>query len=79
MTIRRGDVVLIQIQFSGQAAHKLRPALVVQADHNNRRLQDTIVAVITSTTHRAASERTQLLLNPKSTEDQSTGLLHPLQ
>ncbi len=54
----------------------MRPALVVQSDHNNVRLNDTIVAVITKTTHRAAREATQLLIDLNTPEGQQSGLLH---
>jgi mRNA interferase MazF len=49
---------------------------VVQADHNNRRLQDTIVAIITSTTRRASLEPTQLLIEVATPEGRQSGLLH---
>ena len=77
MTISRGDVVLVSFPFSTGAGGKVRPALVVQSDLNNRRLVNTIVAMITSTTHRAAHAPTQLLIDPTSPEGQSSGLLHP--
>ena len=50
--MKRGDVVLIDYPFSAGGGSKVRPALVVQADRNNRRLQDTIVALITSNVSR---------------------------
>jgi mRNA interferase MazF len=49
---------------------------VVQSDQNNPRLQDTIVAVITSTAGRAARERTQLLIDISTPDGQQSGLLH---
>ena len=47
MTVKRGDVVLVPVPFTSGVGGKVRPALVVQTDHNNNRLADTIVAVIT--------------------------------
>jgi mRNA-degrading endonuclease toxin of MazEF toxin-antitoxin module len=55
---------------------KVRPALVVQSDHNNVRLTHTIVAIITKTTHRATSEATQLLIDISTPEGKQSGLLH---
>ena len=75
MTLRRGDVVLVRFPFSSGAGGKLRPALVVQNDRNNRRLANVIVAAITTRTHHQG-EPTQLLLDPASTDGQSSGLKH---
>lgn len=38
MTLKRGDVVLVEFPFSSGSVSKLRPALVVQTNRNNRRL-----------------------------------------
>jgi mRNA interferase MazF len=76
MNVRRGDVVLLPIAFTSKVGAKLRPALVVQSDHNNVRLDDTIVAIITKTTHRAAREPTQFLVDINTPEGQQSGLLH---
>lgn len=73
----RGEVVLVSFPFSSGAGAKVRPALVVQTDRNNRRLPSTIVAMISSTTARAGTEPTQLLVDPHSPEGGSSGLLHP--
>jgi mRNA interferase MazF len=75
MTVRRGDIVLLHFPFSDGRGGKARPALVVQSDANNRRLDDTIVALITRTTHRAHREPTQLLIDPSRPEDRPSGLL----
>lgn len=76
MNVRRGDVVLVPIRFSAGSEAKTRPVLVVQSDHNNRRLHDTIVAVITSTVSRASKEKTQLLIDVSTPEAQTSGLLN---
>ena len=73
--MRRGDVVLVDFPFSSGAGSKVRPALVVQADGNNRRLRNTVVAMITSTTRRSA-EPTQLLVDVSTPEGRRSGLLH---
>jgi mRNA interferase MazF len=75
MTFRRGDIVLVRFPFSSGASGKLRPALVVQNDRNNRRLANVILAAITTRTHHSG-EPTQLLVDPASTEGLSTGLKH---
>jgi mRNA interferase MazF len=76
MRVHRGDVVLLPIAFTSGGGGKLRPALVVQSDHNNVRLNDTIVAIVTKTAHRATSEPTQLLIEINTPEGQQSGLLH---
>ena len=43
--MKRGDVVLVDFPFTSGSVSKKRPALVVQCDRNNGRLQDTIVAI----------------------------------
>jgi mRNA interferase MazF len=76
MRVQRGDVVLLPITFTTGGGGKLRPALVVQSDHNNARLNATIVAIITKTTHRATTEATQLLIDVNTPEGRRSGLLH---
>lgn len=73
--MRRGEVVLVRFPFSSGAGAKVRPAVVVQNDQNNGRLISTIVAMITSTTKRAASLPTQMLIDPANAEGHSSGLL----
>ena len=46
--MKRGDVVLVDFVYSSGKTSKLRPALVIQSDHNNLLLTKTIVAQITS-------------------------------
>jgi mRNA-degrading endonuclease toxin of MazEF toxin-antitoxin module len=48
---------------------------MVSSDHNNRRLHDAIVAVITGTTSRAQLEPTQLLIELATPEGRRSGLL----
>ena len=76
MRVQRGDVVLLPIVFTSGVGMKMRPAVVVQSNHNNVRLNDTIVAIVTKTTHRATRESTQLLIDINSPEGQRSGLLH---
>ena len=74
MSVRRGDVVLVDFPFAGGSASKVRPALVVQNDRDNDRLTNTVIAMITSRTERSA-EATQLLLDISTAEGQRTGLI----
>jgi mRNA interferase MazF len=76
MKVKRGDVVLVPIAFVSGIGVKVRPALVVQSDHNNQRLDHTIVAIITTTTHRVGREATQLLIELATPEGKQSGLLH---
>jgi mRNA interferase MazF len=73
MTLRRGDVVLLDWPFAGGTGRKYRPALVIQNDRDNQRLTNTIVAMITSLTHRAA-EPTQLFIDLSTPEGKQSGL-----
>jgi mRNA-degrading endonuclease toxin of MazEF toxin-antitoxin module len=50
--MKRGDVVILDHPFSDASGSKVRPALVVQADRDNARLSNTIVALITKNTSR---------------------------
>jgi mRNA interferase MazF len=75
MPVKRGDIVLVPVPDTSGAPGKTRPALVVSSDHNNRRLQDAIVAVITGTTLRAKLEPTQLLIELATPEGRQSGLL----
>ncbi len=74
MNVSRGDVVLVDFPFSSGTGQKLRPAVVVQNDHNNRRLASTILAPITSNT-RHHGEPTQVLIDVSLADGQRTGLL----
>jgi mRNA-degrading endonuclease toxin of MazEF toxin-antitoxin module len=46
MKSQRGDVVLVSYPFASGGGSKVRPALVIQCDRNNGRLDNTIVAQI---------------------------------
>ncbi|MEX2171999.1 MAG: type II toxin-antitoxin system PemK/MazF family toxin [Pirellulales bacterium] len=76
MKYARGDIVLADLPFTDRTGSKVRPALVVQNDHNNARLDDVILALITRTTTRAATEPTQLMVDVNAPDGQATGLLH---
>ena len=73
--MKRGDIVLLAFPFSDGSGTKIRPALVVQSDRNNRRLTNTIVAMISSATQRADSESSQLRIDLHSSAGKKSGLL----
>jgi mRNA-degrading endonuclease toxin of MazEF toxin-antitoxin module len=70
-------VVLALFPFTDGSGTKRRPGLVVQGDRNNRRLNDVILALITSNTQRASQEPTQLLIDIATPDGRQSGLLHP--
>ena len=74
MNVSRGDVVLVDYPFSDRTGSKVQPALIVQANHLNRRITDTILAAITCSTHRASPE--QLFIDVSTAEGGGTGLRH---
>ena len=74
MRVRRGEVVLVDFPYSDTTGSKVRPALVVQADTLNQRLDDTILALITSSRHRRIGAATQLVMDITTAEGQQTGL-----
>jgi mRNA interferase MazF len=74
--VKRGDIVLVPVPDTSGLPGKNRPVLVVSSDLNNHRLQDAIVAVITSTTSRAKLEATQLLIELRTPEGKQSGLLN---
>ena len=74
---RRGDVVIVAFPFVTGSSGKNRPALVIQCDRNNQRLQNTIVAMITGNTRLATTEPTQILIDPATPDGEASGLAFP--
>lgn len=70
--VSRGDIVIASVP-QGQSS-KVRPVVVIQNDHNNRRLTNTIVAIITSNTRLATREPTQVLVDITTPDGKRTGL-----
>jgi mRNA interferase MazF len=75
MRSERGDVVLVSFPFTSGDRSKRRPALVIQSNHNNLRLANTILVQITSNTSRVDREQTQVLIDPDTSDGQTSGLL----
>jgi mRNA-degrading endonuclease toxin of MazEF toxin-antitoxin module len=75
MKVERGDVILVSYPFAIATGSKVRPAVVIQSDRNNGRLDNTIIAQLTPRTRYAKTERTQLLIEAASPAGQQAGLL----
>ncbi len=75
MTLRRGDVVIVDF-FPTDPRAKVRPALIVQNDRDNARMQRTIVVQITSNTSRSR-EDTQYLIDSAHPDWTKSGLRLP--
>ncbi|REJ89239.1 MAG: type II toxin-antitoxin system PemK/MazF family toxin [Planctomycetota bacterium] len=74
MTVRRGEIVLVDFPFSDQTGRKVRPALVVQNDQWNRVIDDTILALITGSRRRRIGAATQFVSELATPEGQQSGL-----
>jgi mRNA interferase MazF len=75
MSVSRGDVILTFVPNVGSPGGKVRPALIVQSDVNNARLNETIIVSITSNIARV-HEATQLLIEVATPDGAASGLLH---
>jgi mRNA-degrading endonuclease toxin of MazEF toxin-antitoxin module len=76
MKCQRGDVVLVSYPFASGGGSKVRPALVVQCDRNNGRLDNTVIVQITSRIRYAHSEPTQVFVSASSPAGRQAGLLN---
>jgi len=74
MSVRRGDVVLIDAPFVTRPGSKIRPMLVVQTDVNNARMANTIVVTISTNLSRSR-EPTQVLIDVGTPAGRQSGLL----
>jgi mRNA interferase MazF len=76
MNLQRGDIVVVDFPQPVGQPTKRRPVVVVQNDQNNRRLSNSIFAMVTSNTRLAQTEPTQFLIDVTTTEGKQSGLLH---
>jgi mRNA-degrading endonuclease toxin of MazEF toxin-antitoxin module len=80
MSVRRGDVVLLQAPFTSGAGAQSRPMLVVQNDANNARMANTILVFITTNLARSSEPtqglRTSKSLSPKDLRRHSARFVH---
>lgn len=74
MNARRGDVVILDFPQAPGQPPKRRPAVVVQSDHNNSRLTNSIFAMVTSNIRLATTEPAQVLIDVGTPDGQRTGL-----
>jgi mRNA-degrading endonuclease toxin of MazEF toxin-antitoxin module len=71
--MNRGDIVIAPFPFQDQPGEKLRPALIVQHDRENRRLQNTILVMITGNL-KDAGQPTTYLIDPSQPNGTGSGL-----
>ena len=74
MRVNRGEIVLVDFPYSNHTGSKIRPALVVQSDVWNQRLDDTILALITSSPQRMTGAPTQYFIDTSTVEGQQARL-----
>lgn len=74
--MNRGDIVLVPFPFQDKPGEKVRPAVVVQCDVENRRLANTILAMITGNLDDVGQPAT-VLIDPQSVEGAGAGLNGP--
>src|SRR4051812_13669090 len=70
--MNRGEVVLVDWDYSDKTGSKMRPAVVVQADYLNGLIDDTVLVQITTTPHGIPG--TEVKIDPAS--EPGSGLLH---
>lgn len=73
MTLR-ADVVIARFPFVGGLGSKVRPAVVVQCNRLNAKLDNTLLAMITGNTSLVGKEPTQFLIDPSTSDGASSGL-----
>jgi mRNA interferase MazF len=74
MQADRGDVVIVDFPFGEGRGSKLRPAVVIQCDADNRRLGTIIVAMITKQTTLVGREPRHILVDVSTEEGKTSGL-----
>ena len=74
--IKRCDVVMVDFPFTDTSQSKVRPAVVVQNDRDNRAIRKTVVAMITGNTRRKG-DPSHLFIDPLDPDGASTGLRFP--
>ncbi|MDA1051818.1 MAG: type II toxin-antitoxin system PemK/MazF family toxin [Planctomycetota bacterium] len=71
--MNRGDVVVVPFPFQDQPGEKIRPAVIVQCDAENRRQANTILAMITGNLS-DFGQPTTLLVDPATVDGSGSGL-----
>ncbi|HUE69339.1 MAG TPA: type II toxin-antitoxin system PemK/MazF family toxin [Pirellulaceae bacterium] len=70
----RGQIVVVDFAVAGMPK-KVRPVLIVQADLYNRKMANTVVAMITTNVARSG-EPSHLLIDLTTPDGKQSGLLH---
>jgi mRNA interferase MazF len=73
---RRGDVVMVDFPFTDTGQAKVRPAVVVQNDHDNGRLRKTVIAMVTGNLRRRG-DPSHVFVDPAVPVGASSGLRFP--
>jgi mRNA interferase MazF len=74
MQANRGDVVMVDFPFGEGGGSKLRPAVVIQCDADNRRLGTIIVAMITKQTALVGREPRHIFIDVSTDAGKASGL-----
>jgi mRNA interferase MazF len=74
--MRRGDLVLADFPFQDMPGRKIRPAVVVQNDADNKLLANTILAMITGNLA-GTGRSTNVLIDPGTPDGEGSGLRGP--
>ena len=74
MRVDRGDVVIVDFPFGEGRGSKVRPAVVIQSDVDNHRLDTVIVAMITKQTALVGREPRHILIDVSTEAGKASGL-----
>lgn len=74
--MKRGDVVVVPFPFQDRPGEKIRPAVIVQADAETRRLTNLVLAMITGNL-KDSGQPTTVLVDPASPNGIGSGLTGP--
>lgn len=74
--MNRGDVVLVPFPFQDRPGEKIRPAVVVRADTENRRLGNTVLAMIIGN-QADSGQPTTVPVDPATPDGAGSGLAGP--
>jgi mRNA interferase MazF len=77
MQVDRGDVVIVDFPYGEGHGSKVRPAVVVQCDADNRRLDTIIVAMITKQTALVGREPRHVFIDISTEAGKASGLWLP--
>jgi mRNA interferase MazF len=74
MSVARGDVVILDFPQGPAQPPKRPPAVVVQSDRNNVRLNSAILAMVSSNVRLATTEPAQVLIDVATPDGRQSGL-----